>query len=287
MNSVKKNTFFLSVSALIAAAAGVIYSLNRWKNYSEVSHHYEDSLSYPLITGIFGASFVLFVIFAIISKNKGKQVSYFPLSKTSFFVSFITAGMFLVLFLYDLFSIRQTIALSISAFGKVCVIVTLPLEILTSAFFFMKTFENLSSKILLKLFSLSPVLWCCCEIFRCYFNLSDAPLNDPESAITIICLSGAVFFLLASSRVFFGIATNRIFVFSSCCIVSFTLSVSLGRVVLEIIDTLKKSDCFSSPTGIFTDAALALVSLLAALRYIDYLKAGKNTPDEIQNAIGE
>lgn len=220
-------------SVIIAFLAGVLYCIAYHNSYETDIRHFEAGAALPYIFGVLMLlSAVIFTVSSVLLRKKYTLADSVPGSAETFALWF--CGLMFLIFGFISFSGAHTEGSS--QLGALCTGALAPLAVVSAVPFFLRTSEKTRNTALHAVFSIVPVLWGICLLFKYYFDLKEMPLNDPELTLTMVSISCAVIFFLCECRISMGIATPAIAAFSSSAALCLTGSISAARLVLWRLD---------------------------------------------------
>lgn len=246
-------------SVALAIAAAVVYVIAFSKYYDMEIHHFASNCAlasvFPVLFALSAAAAVTIPVFLY---RRGTLKDSAPNQAEAFILWFISF-LFIALALLSMTSAQPgTVENEASStgflsglktmyktaftrapgvpmnFGAICTFLTLPLALLSAVPFIFSVSEKFRGSALHGAFTFAPILWGAGLLFKYYFDLTEMPLNDPELALTLVCISSVMIFFISESRNALGINSPAISAFASVITISLGGCTAVARIVLNL-----------------------------------------------------
>jgi len=266
MNSKKINIFRLgSISAaVLSVIASVFYVIAYTNDYDTSIRHFEaGSVAAIVFTVLFFTAVTVLTVCAILIRRGGSLNDAEP-CQIETFALWLNAFMFLA---FGAISVAFTTpsAESTSLIGNLASKLIDPLALLSALSFIFAVSSRLRNSALHGFTTFFPIVWGVCLLFKYYFDITDMPLNDPELALTTVCISSLVIFFISEARSALGMNSPAISFFCSGVAVFLGGCISTSRIILSLITSYTLPSLMENVL-FFVISVLALVRLLVLER---------------------
>ncbi len=217
---------------ILGGAAAVVYFFAFRKYYDPELHHFDPTI---LVT----VGLILFIctlIAAVITLAWAPRKEYLDYDNSTSAESFGTAFLAFIFLGSGIVTYISGMKYTGTMIGSVCSKLIIIFSVIAAVFFLLRSIPRFQRSVPAQILSVFPVLWGVAAIFKYYFNISDYPLNDPETILNMIMFSAAVLFFLSEARASMGYAK------ASYVLASSGLVFGLGAVcaaVKLILQTLR------------------------------------------------
>lgn len=262
MNSKKISIFRIGgiSAAFLSVFASVFYVIAYMNDYDITIRHFETgSVTATIFTVLFFIVAAVVTVCAILIRRGGKLSETDP-SQIETFALWLTAFMFFAFGAISVAFAEPTLT-SNSLIGTLASKLITPLALLSALPFVFAVSSRLRGSALHGFTSFFPIMWGVCLLFKYYFDIVDMPLNDPELALTTVCISALVIFFISEARSALGINSPAIAFFCNSIAVCVGGCVSTSRIILSLITTHTFPSLMENVI-FFVISVLALVRLL-------------------------